>query len=85
MNVTLKYFASLREKLNLSEEKIELPEHVTNGEQLKQFLSQRGQIWQDSLINSGTIQIAINQTRCTWHDSFAENDEIALYPPVTGG
>ncbi|MDE2424090.1 MAG: molybdopterin converting factor subunit 1 [Betaproteobacteria bacterium] len=85
MNVTIKYFASLREKLNLTEEKIDLPMGIHNGEQLKQFLSSRGEVWQQVFNSTQTIQIAINQLRASWQDDFSENDEIALFPPVTGG
>lgn len=86
MNVKLLYFAWLRERLGVSEEQIELPAHVILVSDLLDWLKQRDELFADVFEHSDIIQIAIDkqhvQSRST---ELGDANEIALFPPMTGG
>ncbi len=78
------YFASLREGLNVSEEEVELPDG-SKGSDLVDHLSKRGPLWSELLAESGNVRLAVNQEFADMGDSLSDGDEVALFPPVTGG
>lgn len=83
--IKIVYFASIREALGLGEESIELPQEVSNVEQLSSWLqSERGDKWVKALGHPSTI-IAVNQEMVTADCAIKSGDEIAFFPPVTGG
>lgn len=79
------YFASLREALNVDKEQLEIPAEVSSIAQLKAYLSARGDIWLDSFSNNISLLVSINQQMATENSPIADGDEIAFFPPVTGG
>lgn len=83
--VTLLYFARLREALNLNEERLSLPTQVQTVAQLLDWLKQRGPNWQEALGSNKLIRIAVNQEMANPETRINEDDEIAIFPPVTGG
>ena len=79
------YFASIREKLGLADESITLPDSVNTVSQLSQWLQdERGENWTTVLSNPSTI-IAVNQEMANADHHVNDGDEIAFFPPVTGG
>ena len=82
--IRLRYFASLRETLGVGDEEIELPDGVENVAALTHWLQTRGERWQSALDNPQLL-VAVNQ-EVVAPDSVVHNgDEIAWFPPVTGG
>jgi sulfur-carrier protein len=85
MKVTVLYFASLREATGISKEAVDLPANVVRAADLVAFLSERGAQWQQALqVNKG-LRCAVNQEVVPIGTLLADGDEIALFPPVTGG
>jgi len=82
--IQLRYFASLRETLGIGEEQIELPENVSDLPALTQWLQQRGESWQNALADQ-RLHVAVNQQIVSADSRVADGDEIAWFPPVTGG
>ena len=82
--VRLLYFASLREALGVDNEQIELPDEVDNVAALTRWLQTRGERWHDALANPQLL-IAVNQQVVSAETSVNNGDEIAWFPPVTGG
>ena len=82
--VHLRYFASLRELLGTGDERIELPAQVTTVQQLTEWLQARGPLWRDTLSNPRLLT-ALNQTVVNRDTGVRDGDEIAWFPPVTGG
>lgn len=75
------YFARLREALGCAEETLaQTPEHVAA---LLQFLQARDQHWQLALSNN--VLCAVNQTLARPDTLLHDGDEVAFFPPVTGG
>ncbi len=85
MALTVLYFARLRESLGLAREEIALPVNLTNVGQLLDFLRARGAPWQDVLGDAKTVRVAVNQDLATNDMPIKDDDEVALFPPVTGG
>jgi sulfur-carrier protein len=82
--ITVLYFARLREALGTGSEQIALPADVSNIESLRAHLFARGGVWSDELQNKA-IRAAINQSMASGESAIADGDEIAFFPPVTGG
>lgn len=80
MTITVKFFASLRERLHCGQVQLEF-----NASQTPLTLEQ---IWQQATQNaekSGQILVAINKRYVNWQTLVQEGDEVAFFPPVTGG
>jgi molybdopterin synthase sulfur carrier subunit len=80
----LRYFASLREQLGTGEELIELPPEVTDISSLTRWLQTRDGPWQSALADS-RLHVAINQEIVKPDAPVTDGDEVAWFPPVTGG
>lgn len=83
--ITLLYFARLRESLGLSSEQTVLPQEVNDIATLLDWLRQRGENWQNELAPGKMVRLAVNQDMATTETPIADGDEIAIFPPVTGG
>jgi molybdopterin converting factor subunit 1 len=84
MNITICYFARFREKLACKEERYHLTEQVTV-EQLLQQLATRGGVWFELFDCPQGVLVAINQEMTPLSASISAGDEVAFFPPVTGG
>lgn len=82
-SITVLYFASLGERLGQQEEKILLSETTRTLQDLITFLGERGANW--NLLKDNTTKCAINQTIAPLTQPIENNDEVAFFPPVTGG
>ena len=81
----LVYFANVREMLGCSEESYELPTSVTNVGELIDHLRTRNEQYATALDSSKKLRIAVNQTHARLDHTVTNGDEIAIFPPVTGG
>jgi molybdopterin synthase sulfur carrier subunit len=79
------FFAALREQLGTSGEEIELPAGVTSVAGLRAHLMLRGEAWQAVLADKKLVRIAVNQEMVSPVNPIKPGDEIAFFPPVTGG
>lgn len=82
--ITILYFARLRENLGQASENLALPSNVKNVEQLRLWLQQRGDAWQREFTKND-IRVAVNQEMVKFNAQIKDDDEIAFFPPVTGG
>ncbi|MBF0165914.1 MAG: molybdopterin converting factor subunit 1 [Magnetococcales bacterium] len=80
----LRYFSWVREKIGVASESIPLPEEITTVAKLRDFLAARGPTHAE-LLNHPTLRIAVNQRYAQPGDPVADGDEIAIFPPVSGG
>lgn len=83
--ISVLYFASLREWLGLESETLELPEDISTLGQLRQWLSARGERWADKFSDSQRLMMAVNQEISRPDTLISDGDEVAFFPPVTGG
>ncbi len=83
--VTVLYFARLREALGKSSERIALPAAVHDLEGLRALLVARGGAWEQELAPSKPVRAAVNQAVAVGDMPVSDGDEVAFFPPVTGG
>ena len=83
--ITVLYFARLRETLGTASEQVALPAGVTNLEALRAMLMARGGAWERELAPGKSIRAAVNQAMARADTRLADGDEVAFFPPVTGG
>lgn len=81
----LLYFAWLKTKTGMAEEDVTPPEGVATVGALLDWLEGRGANFADALADRGAIRVAVNQSYAKPGDPIGPNDEVALFPPVTGG
>lgn len=79
------YFARLRETLGKSSEQIKLPADVRDLEGLRALLVARGGAWEQELAPSKPVRAAVNQAMAVGDMQINDGDEVAFFPPVTGG
>lgn len=84
MNITICYFARFREKLATQQENYTLPNSVKI-EELKQQLANREGVWQELFACTQGVLVAINQEMASVDSIVQDGDEVAFFPPVTGG
>jgi sulfur-carrier protein len=81
----LLYFAWIRAKIGMAEETVTLPSEVHDVGQLLDWLETRGANFAAALKERGVVKVAVNQEYVGKEHKLGAGDEVALFPPVTGG
>lgn len=85
MKVKVLFFASLREQLGHSQEDVELPKEIDSVEKLRTFLRARGGPFGKAFAEKALVRAAVNQEMVQPGVRIKAGDEVAFFPPVTGG
>ncbi len=85
MNIKVLYFARIKESVNYSTEDMMLPPEVSTISTLKDFLAKRGAVWADLFSGKQIVRAAINHELVDDMMAINDGDEVAFFPPVTGG
>ncbi|MCM5558404.1 molybdopterin converting factor subunit 1 [Pleomorphomonas sp. JP5] len=83
--VRLVYFAWVRERIGLSDERVRLPESIRTAGEMIAWLSERGDNYAYALESPSTIRVAVDQLHIEQNEALGAAQEIALFPPMTGG
>jgi sulfur-carrier protein len=83
VNVTVKYFASIREAIGVGSEKIDTAAHTLG--QLRDELIARGGPYAQALARGKAVRAALDQVMSEESTPLPEAAEVAFFPPVTGG
>jgi molybdopterin synthase sulfur carrier subunit len=83
--VKLLYFAWLRARVGCAEEEVTLPPQVHDVAGLLDWLRGRSDQHADALRDLKVVRVAVNQDYAELAHPVREDDEVALFPPVTGG
>ena len=81
----IQYFASIRETLGRSDEELELPARVGSVQDLIDHLLSVNPSFQRVFSAQNKVLAAVNQTVVDLDHPLSENDEVAFFPPMTGG
>lgn len=83
MNITVRYFASIREAMGTSSES--LTTTATTVGALREELMARSEAAANALAHGKAVRMALNQEMCQSYAALKAGDEVAFFPPVTGG
>jgi len=84
MNIKVLFFAGLREALGTGSESLALPAGVGTVGALRDQLAARGESWL-ALATTKNLRVAVNQQMVGLDAAVKPGDEVAFFPPVTGG
>ena len=84
MTITVKFFSLIREAVETEQLTLDLSDGLTTVEALKNELSLRGEAWSEALSHPNLIQ-AVNQRVVFQEEGIKDGDEVAFFPPMTGG
>ena len=83
--INIKYFARLSENLESKGEEIEFGEQSKSVDAVIQLLVDRGEPWITEFSAETKVLVAVNYEICQTNTQLKEGDEVAFFPPVTGG
>ncbi|HZT62820.1 MAG TPA: molybdopterin converting factor subunit 1 [Burkholderiales bacterium] len=83
MKVKILYFAGLREQLGKPGEDLDVSPTTVAG--LRTLLMARGDVWRSALAQGRALRVAVNQEMAQPTTPVKPGDEVAFFPPVTGG
>jgi len=84
MKIKVLYFAGLREQLGSPGEDLDVAPVATVAS-LRTVLMGRGGVWQTALAQGRALRVAVNQEMAQPTTPIKPGDEVAFFPPVTGG
>lgn len=79
------YFASVRARIGKGSEDLSPPPDVKTVGQLMRFLQSRGEGYAEAFADQARVRAAVNQEHVAMDAPVAPGDEVAFFPPVTGG
>ena len=79
------YFAWMRERVGIAEEDVELPAGVTDVAGLVEWMKTRGGGFANAFTEMTVVRTAVNQVHVELSHPLENGDEVAFFPPVTGG
>ena len=79
------YFAWLRQKTGIDAEEVEIPPEILDVAGLLDWLKGRNSNFADALVDLDSIRVAVNQEFAELNAPIAQDDEVAIFPPMTGG
>ena len=81
----LLYFATLRQRIGTAEENLDTPGNIVTVAELVDWLKTRGPNYAAALSNPKLVRVAVNREYVAYDHRVKPGDEVALFPPVTGG
>jgi molybdopterin synthase sulfur carrier subunit len=85
VKIRVLFFAGLREQLGTSGEEIEVPQGVSTIAGLRSHLRSRGGPYEKAFSDKAPVRAALNQNMVAAGAAIKAGDEVAFFPPVTGG
>jgi sulfur-carrier protein len=83
--VNVLYFAWVRQKIGRSEETIEHSSELRTVRDLAAMLRARGGGYAEAFADLSRLRAAVNQVHVALDATISSGDEVAFFPPVTGG
>ena len=81
----LLYFAWVRQRIGRSEEELTVPAGISTVGALVEYLRGRGAGYEAAFRDAAFLRCAVNQQHARFDAKIGPGDEVAFFPPVTGG
>ena len=85
MKIKVLFFANLREKVGTAAEMVDIPDSASTVAGLRLYLMKRGGAWHEVLSDMKVVRVAVNHDMAAANAPLNPGDEVAFFPPVTGG
>jgi sulfur-carrier protein len=85
MTITILYFARLKEALGTAIEQVDYAANTATVGGVCTLLAARGDVWAYEFAVGRAVRAAVNQELANMDTLVKEGDEVAFFPPVTGG
>ena len=79
------YFSWIKDKLGKSHEEMQLNDNIKTVNDLITLLKKNNENYADVFKDTSSIKVSINMETAKFEDSLHDNDEVAFFPPMTGG
>ena len=79
------YFSWIKDKLDKTKENITIDENISSVAELITFLKSKDETYKEVFKDISSIRVSINMETANMEDPISNNDEIAFFPPMTGG
>lgn len=79
------YFAWVRSRIGRTGETLAVPPEIATVGALVEWLKSRGPNYEAAFANAAVIRAAVNQRLAKPDDTIGQGDEVAFFPPLTGG
>ena len=79
------YFGWVKSRIGTGKEELSPPPEVTNVATLIEWLKGQGEGYSKAFEDSAALRVAVNQKIAPLDAAISENDEVAVFPPMTGG
>ena len=79
------YFSWIKDKLGKTKENIAIDENINSVDELITFLKSKDETYKEVFKDISSIRVSINMETANIDDPISINDEIAFFPPMTGG
>ena len=79
------YFSWIKDKLGKSHEEMQLNDNIKTVNDLIILLKKNNENYEDVFKDTSSIKVSINMETARFEDSIHDNDEVAFFPPMTGG
>jgi sulfur-carrier protein len=83
--LNIQYFASIREALDRKQEQMEMPAEVNSVQALIDYLIQANPHFASVFAENNKVLVAVNKTVVARSHRLQKDDEVAFFPPMTGG
>ena len=85
MKIRILYFALLRDAVGRESDELDVPAEGNTAGALREWLIAQGEPWAAAMANRRRIRAAVNQEMAEDDAAVKDGDEVAFFPPVTGG
>ncbi len=79
------YFSWIKDKVGINEEVLEIDEEINTVQKLIIYLKLKGKNYALAFEDLETIKFSVNMKNAKLSDSIKSDDEVAFFPPMTGG
>ena len=79
------YFSWIKDKLGKNHEEVQVDDNIKTINDLITLLKRNNEDYEDVFKDTSSIKVSINMETATFEDSIHDNDEVAFFPPMTGG